>query len=297
MQDDLKARLRIAFEADAHPLAFEASQAEDHGGAILRRLRFRDAAGAAVRGLMVLPKGAGPFPAVIYIHAHGNRYGIGASELTEGRPALQGPMGPALADAGFAVLCIDLPCFGERSGIAESAAAKAALWRGGSLAGQMIGELKSSLDWLAAQPEIDASRIGCFGISMGATFGYWLAAIDDRIAALAHLCCLADFEELIRLGGHDEHGIYLTVPGLLNVASNGVIAGLVAPRPQLAGIGDLDTLTPPQAADIALNELAAAYAAAGASDRLTIVREPEGAHAESPAMREATLALFRRELL
>ncbi len=39
---------------------------------------------------------------------------------------------------------------------------------------------------------------------------------------------------------HDLHGIYLTIPGLLEVAGNGEIAGLIAPRPQLICIGDRD---------------------------------------------------------
>ena len=61
---------------------------------------------------------------------------------------------------------------------------------------------------------------------MGCTIGYWLAAIDVRIRAVATECCLADFNELIKVNAHDKHGIYLCVPGLLNVASNGRIAGL-----------------------------------------------------------------------
>jgi dienelactone hydrolase len=90
-------------------------------------------------------------------------------------------------------LAIDLPCFGGRAAAAEGAAAKAALWRGGSLAGQMLGELASALDWLAADPGVDARRIGVFGLSMGATLGYWLGAVEPRLAAVAHLCCFADF--------------------------------------------------------------------------------------------------------
>lgn len=297
MNTGLRQRLALAMEADSHPLEFAGLEEAPLGALRLETIRFRAADGEAVRGLLLKPQGAGPFPAILYIHAHGNRYGIGASEMLDGRPALQSPLGPQLAAAGFAVFCTDLPCFGERAGVNESAAAKAALWRGRSLAGRMIGELKSSLDWLAERPDIDASRIGCFGISMGATFGYWLAAIDGRIAALAHLCCFADFERLIELGGHDGHGIYLTIPGLPAIASNGVIAGLAAPRPQLVGIGDLDALTPPEAADIALGEVRDSYAAAGAAGSLRIIREPQGGHAESPAMREGVMELFERELL
>ena len=164
------------------------------------------------------------------------------------------------------------------------------MWEGRSLAGQMLGELSSALDYLAARPDVDADRIGVFGISMGATFGYWLAAVEPRIACVMHLCCFADFRELIATGAHDLHGIYLTIPGLLDIAGNGEIAGLIAPRPQLICIGDQDPLTPPRAVDLAFAANGAAYEAAGARDRLVLHREAETGHEESAAMREHMLA-------
>ena len=195
------------------------------------------------------------------------------------------------------MLAIDMPCFGGRAGVTESAAAKAALWHGRSLAGQMLGELSSALDWLAAEPGTDAGRIGVFGLSMGATLGYWLGAVEPRLGAVAHLCCFADFGPLIEAGAHDRHGIYLTVPGLLEVATNGEIAGLIAPRPQFVGLGDADALTPPAAVDPALAALCAAYRAAGAEAALRVHREPDTGHVETPAMRSELLAFLRETLL
>jgi dienelactone hydrolase len=280
----LRDSLRARFEIGAHPLSFRAAVPAGPG---LDRLTFATAGGAPVRGFFLRPRGAGPWPAVLVIHAHGNAYGIGADELMQGRPALAGPLGPALAASGFAALCLDMPCFGARAGVGESAAAKAALWQGRTLAGQMLGESASALDWLAARADVRADRIGLFGLSMGATLGYWLAAVDDRVAALAQECCLADFAALIATGAHDLHGPYLTVPGLLALASNGTIAGLVAPRPQFVGWGEDDPLTPPVALETALAELRAAYARVGGD--LVIHREPGIGHQETPAMRRAML--------
>ena len=293
---DLRARLREMFEIGRHPLRFGA-QADPirTDGFLVVPLAATDGHGRPVGGWLCRPEGAGPFPAVLVVHAHGGRPDIGARELVGGRPAMPDPIGPDLARAGFVAACFDLPCFGSRAAQeSESAAAKAALWRGGSLAGRMLGELSAQLDWLAARPEVDARRIGVFGLSMGATLGSWLAAVDGRVAALAQMVCLADMAALIESGAHDLHGIYLTVPGLLALTSTGRIAGLVAPRPQVVGLGDRDPLTPPDAADIALAELRAAYAAAGAGAALTVVREPEAGHQVTPAMRAAALALFRR---
>ena len=160
----------------------------------------------------------------------------------------------------------------------------------------MLGELASALQWLVADPRTDPARVGVVGLSMGATLGYWLAAVEPRVAAVAHLCCLADFGPLIESGAHDRHGHYLTVPGLLALASNGEIAGLVAPRPQFVGIGEADPLTPPEAVEPALATLRASYRAAGAEAALRVHREPGGGHRETPAMRRAMMAFLKEAL-
>ncbi|NEX45408.1 alpha/beta hydrolase family protein [Pseudotabrizicola algicola] len=251
--------------------------------------------GERFRAFWCLPSHiAGPTPSVLIIHAHGDRYDIGAAEVIEGRPALFAPTGRALAARGIASLCLDMPCFGSRAGQSESAMSKALLWEGRSLAGQMLAENLAAVDWLAAHPLVQADRIGVFGLSMGATLGYWLAALEPRVKATAHECCLADFRTLIALGQHDLHGIYLTVPGLLAQASNGQIAGLIAPRAQFIGLGDQDPLTPPAAADVALNEVRAAYDANGG--RLVIHREAASGHVETAAMHHAMLDFMAEAL-
>ena len=141
-------------------------------------------------------------------------------------------------------LCLDMRTFGRRDNVEESSAAKAHIWYGTSLIGQMISEQAAALTYLASRDEVDPGRIGAFGISLGSTLAYWHAAVDQRIRAVAHLCCYADYATLVELGNHDHHGIYLLVPGLLNHTSTGEIAGLVAPRPQLICVGDEDELTP-----------------------------------------------------
>jgi len=44
---------------------------------------------------------------------------------------------------------------------------------------------RAAIDWLVAQPAVDASRIGVYGTSMGSYFGPRVAVEDDRVAALA----------------------------------------------------------------------------------------------------------------
>jgi len=188
-----------------------------------------------------------------------------------------------------------MPVFGERTTVSESFAAKALLWHGKSLFGQMLSDHSAALTYLAGRDDVDPVRIGAFGISMGCVLSYWLAAMDERIAAVAHLCCFADFRTMIELGAHDGHGIYLTVPGLLTEADGGSIAALIAPRPQLVCIGEADSLTPPTAVARAWADLEPAYAAV--RDRLERVSEPGIGHQETPAMREAMLSFFASHLV
>jgi hypothetical protein len=269
-------------------------RSEDCGDYIIEYLTLA-LGDTVVRGILTRPtQVAGRAPAILYGHSHGGRYDIGADELLAGREYLLDPLGPVFARQGYITLCVDMPTFGKRATVSESAAAKALLWYGKGLFGQMLCDHSAALTYLASRPDVDPARIGAFGISMGCTLSYWLAAMDERIAAVAHLCCFADLRTMIELGAHDGHGVYLVVPGLLNEADAGAIGALVAPRPQLVCIGEADALTPPLAVERAWVETSSAYGRLGGV--LERVSEPGIGHRETPRMREAMLAFFGTHL-
>lgn len=266
-------RLRELFSINEPGLRLAASRIEDKGTHVLERLQFEKGDGTRIRGLLTRPVGGGRHPAIVYAHSHGGRHEIGARELIEGREYMLSPaLGPVLAKAGYVTLMLDMPAFGERATITESAATKAALWYGRSLLGQMLSENAAAVTWLGTRTDVDAARIGMFGMSMGCTLSYWLAAVDERIAAVAHL--------------------YLTVPGLLAATTTGEIAGLVAPRPQLICVGDADPLTPTLAVDRALETTRRMYGAGP----LQVYREAESGHQETPPMPAHVLDFFRRSI-
>lgn len=287
-------RLIALIGLDEPAVAQVATDVVEHGSYAVETLRLR-LGSEEVRGILTRPlHPQGRLPAILYAHSHGGGYGIGASELLDGRDYLVDPLGPVFAGAGYVTLCIDMPVFGERSNVSESAAAKALLWMGKSLFGQMLSEQAAALTYLSGRADVDPSRIGAFGISMGSTLSYWLAAMDPRIKAVAHLCCFADQRSMIELGAHDGHGIYMTVPGLLAETDAGPIAALIAPRPQLVCIGEADSLTPPVAVARAWADLEPAYAAT--PDNLQLVSEPGIGHQETPKSRAAMLEFFARHL-
>jgi dienelactone hydrolase len=289
---DLATLIALPPRAEAPPSLVSAEMSEREGY-VLERLAIDLGETQPVRALLTRPvMPVAPLPAVLYCHAHGAKYDIGASELIDGRSSLFSAYGPVLARAGFLALCLDMPTFGGRQSPAEDPLAKALLWHGKTLMGKMLGDLLAGFDYLSSRPDVDAKRIAALGLSMGATHSYFLGALEPRLARIAHLCCFADWASLLAAGAHDLHGHYMTIPGLLAKTSVGAIAGMIAPRPQLVCVGLEDPLTPPAAVDRAFEETEVAYRRAHAESALTLIREPETGHIETPKMREAVLAFL-----
>lgn len=229
--------------------------------------------------------GSGPFPAVLYNHAHGGDYELGKEELLRGRSALRDPpYAQALADNGYASLCIDTWLFGERRGRTESELFKEMLWHGQVLWGMMVYDSLRAVDYLLVRDDVVADRIGTLGLSMGSTMAWWTAALHEDIAACVDLCCLTDFDALIDARGLDGHGIYYYVPWLLKHFTTSDINALIAPRPHLSLAGNYDPLTPPAGLDRIDRDLRAAYQNAGAPGAWRLQRYETG-HFETAHMR------------
>ncbi|MFN3227590.1 MAG: alpha/beta hydrolase family protein [Hyphomicrobiales bacterium] len=268
---------------------------KNYQGWHLDTLHFDGADGETIPALFLHPiDPQTPVPAVLYCHAHGNRFDFGMAELMEGRGSLQGAYGPALQALGLAVLCLEMPAFGARQGRTESERAKKHLWNGTTLFGQMLEELAAGISFLANHRDVDETRIGVLGFSMGSTHAWWLAALDERVKASVALCSFADLDCLTQTPAHDGHGIYMTVLGLLNTFSTGQIAGLAAPRALMIGVGLQDWSTPEACFEKARKELDAAYADAPEALRFHI--EPDMGHVETPAMRQASLDFLEAHL-
>lgn len=271
------------------PISAELEWTQDRGTYVLEKLILDLNGFERVPAYFAKPSENGKRPAILYHHAHGGDYALGKTELIEGRGALQKPpYAEALTAMGFSVLCADAWLFGERSGRTESSLFKEMIWKGQVLWGMMVYDSIRATDYLCSRPDVDASRIGTMGMSMGSTMAWWLAALDERIACCVDICCLTDFDALIETNGLDGHGIYYYVPGLLKEWTTGKINALIAPRPHLALAGDLDNLTPPKGLDRLDRELTIAYAESGAPDAWKLSRYPVG-HTETSAMRREAL--------
>lgn len=275
-------------------------QREARDGYTLERLALDNGAGAVMPGYCLIPEGEGPFPAILYLHAHGARYNRGKDELFSERvPGIPEP-GVALVRRGYVVLCMDAYAFGERqsqgpagageSGFAaEYSLAKLCLWQGTSLWAMMVRDDLIALDYLSQRPEVDAARIGATGMSMGSTRAWWLAALDERIRAVVGVACLTRYTELIAHGALDKHSIYYFVPGMLRHFDTEAVTSLIAPRPFLSLLGDSDPGSPVEGADRIAEVTAQVYALYDRPAAFQHVVYPGVAHEYTPAMWAAML--------
>jgi len=256
-----------------------------------------------LNGIEVVPayfvypkKQNGRWPAILYNHAHGNEYELGKDELLFGRGILQEPAyAEELTRHGCSALCIDTWAFGERRGRTESGIFKEMLWSGQVMWGMMVYDSLRAIDYLVSRPEVDASRLGTMGISMGSTMAWWVAALDTRIKVCIDICCLTDFKALIDSRGLDGHALYYYVPSLLKHFTTAQINALIAPRAHLSLAGNYDPLTPPIGLDRIDAELQKVYEAEGAPDAWKLVRYDVG-HFETAAMRVEVLSFLEKWL-
>ncbi len=227
-------------------------------------------------------------PGLLYIHSHGGHYVLGSEELLKGLDVLPA-YAPVCAQKGLVTLAIDSWCFGgrkhEQDGrTGEEDAFKLMLWKGQVLWGMMMFDEFQAATYLASRPEVDPKRIGAFGLSMGSTKAWWLAALDPRIGVCMDLCCLTDYQELIKANYLRGHGIYYYVPNLLKHFQTHQINELIVPRPRLSLNGLKDPLTPPTGVERVRDHLLPLYRKYGKEQDCRI-QLFECGHEETPEMR------------
>lgn len=249
-----------------------------------------------VPGILLVPdKIKDKAPCMLYCHAHFGTYAIGKDELLNGRPVMPA-YAPVYAEKGILTLAIDSWCFGERKANTEMDAFKKMLWDGQTLFGMMLFDEMKALDYLLSRPEADTERVGVFGLSMGATKAWWLAALDTRITTCLDLCCMTDFHELIKANNLKGHGIYYYVPALLKYFDTKTINELIVPRPHVSLNGRLDDLTPPKGVEKVREHLMPLYAKYGKPEdcRIELFDCP---HEELPEMRQIILGWLDKYLV
>ena len=274
-------------------------------GYVMEKVAIGNGLDGDVTALLLIPEGRkGPIPAILWLHSSTPDK---TQIIIPGTNGGADSLGEAFVREGYAVLAPDSYWHGDRAGTGPSGTVESGrveqedlfklnLWLGRTLWGLFVRDDRLALDYLCSRPEVDASRIGATGMSMGSTRAWWLAAVDDRVAAVVAVACLTRYQNLIAHGELRAHGVYYFVDGLLKHFDTEGVLALIAPRPLLALTGDLDAGSPADGVRALEQAVGATYKALGAGDRFRSILYPEIGHAYTPEMRAEMLAWFRRWL-
>ncbi len=121
-------------------------------------------------GYLAQPSGSGPYPGLIVIHEI-----FGLNEDIRG-------IAERFAGEGYAALAVDL--FAGRNRTVCMARFMANLFLN-SLGSGAIRDLKTSLSYLSALPQVDGNQVGAIGFCLGGSFAVAWACTDARLQAVA----------------------------------------------------------------------------------------------------------------
>lgn len=137
-----------------------------------------------------------PFPVLIGLHAMGRSHMRWWQADLNGRPTKEQThrITQMALQQGYAVVAIDARAHGHRRPLGQQHPAQRAMrdmhWFGQRQAYEQmiidtVRDHRVLLDWLVAQPHLDATRITAAGYSMGAQGALLLAGLDERVQAVA----------------------------------------------------------------------------------------------------------------
>ncbi|MBI3961284.1 MAG: acetylxylan esterase [Deinococcus sp.] len=281
------------FPAERVPLKPELVETVDGPDYRREKLYLQSEPGVRIPLYVLVPHHDPPYRAVVALHGHGT-WGVLSVLGLANRPEHQKHIertnydfAHQLARHGFLVFAPEQRGFGERMehepgrrfGDWEFTssclpASLNALLLGRSMQAMRVWDVKRVLDYIATRPEPITKRIGCVGLSGGATVTVFSAALDQRIAVAVVSGYLNLFRTCIMAM---EHCVDNYVPGILHYAEMPDVVGLIAPRPLLVECGTKDAIFPIAGAREAYRQLRRIYRVYGASERLAM-DEFEGEH-------------------
>ena len=241
---------------------------ERRDGYTARKILFNVNAYSRITAYLLIPDGKGPFPAVNMLHDHGGHLYIGkekmvrpfdvdtavvndadrwVEKLYDGQYA-----GDYFARNGYVVFSADAPMWGERGreeGVDRSKydiICGNMMMLGRDLSAFMTYDDITGTEFLASLPEVDKSRIGCMGCSMGAYRAWMLAALSDKIAAAASICWMTvtDVQMSVKDKKREYGGFANCIPALRQWLDYPHIASIACPKPMLFINGTRDHLFP-----------------------------------------------------
>jgi len=242
-----------------------------------------------IRAYLLMPHGAGPFPAVLILHQHNGEWHLGKSEVCGLAGSPWQAFGPALAEEGFVVLAPDSLCFEDRRrdhrGM-EPVADREADWlqqynemtyrllRGDLLMRKVLADTAMAFLLLYHHQNVDERRIGVFGHSYGGNIVLFYAALEQRVRFACSSGAACSYRAKMEQGtGIDMAEV---IPGFVKRYDVGDLVKCIAPRRLLIVSAKEDKYS--RDAGSIVEGASEAYARYGALERLEH-KEYEGGHA------------------
>lgn len=197
LRDTSRRKLRRIFGPlpDRTPLNVRRTGILERADHTVEKLIFESRPGYFVTANLYLPKGEGPFPAVLEPCGHS----------ANGKARLEyQTLARVFSRKGFVSLVYDPVSQGERS-TQYGKACKGNSCQEHNMAGNqmtLLGDFFGrwhlwdgirAMDLLLSRPEVDKKRVGVTGCSGGGTMTAYLTAVDDRFAFAAPDCFVTDY--------------------------------------------------------------------------------------------------------
>jgi esterase/lipase len=216
-----------------------------------------------INAVVTLPDGDGVVPAVVCIHGHG-----GDRFVVFDSASIYKGFAQKLAGSGYATIAIDV---GQHEVYEQ----------GRLLMGERLWDCIRAIDWLAAHPRIDSSRIGCAGLSLGGEMAMWLGAMDTRVCAELSAGFLTTMDQM-----EHNHCLCWKFDGLRELVDYADIYALTAPRALQCqnGLQETETQFHVPLARRALLQIGPAYSDLGAAGCLSLHIHNGGHEIDLPAL-------------
>lgn len=281
---------------------------EDLGESVRQKVTYLVEPNDRVPAYLFIPKTAqdNQLPAILAHHQHSSQFHLGKSEVAglAGNP--DQAYGLELANRGYIVLAPDAICFEERGpykGSLETPTPEDLIkgaWSerfeftqrllyGSCLQAKLLWDMQRGLDYLESRPEVDSTRLGCIGHSLGGQQTLFLAALDERIKVAVSSCGFSSLEAILERRINHNFGLY--IPGFLNHGDIGDLLSEVSSRPFLGLSGENDPIFPLDGVKVSFERARGRYQIGKASERLVLMTYPV-THEFSPEMRENAYKFF-----
>ena len=267
---------------------------EDHG-VVVEKIHFQSMPGLYVTAnLYRPPKVDKPLPTILYVCGHARAVADGVSL---GGKTSYHHHGVWFARNGYVCMVIDTIQLGEIEGKHHGTYQYGMWWwnsRGYTPAGVEAWNGIRALDYLETRPEVDAKRFGITGRSGGGAYSWWVAALDDRIAAAVPVAGITSLNNHVIDGCVEGHCDCMYMVNTYRWDFP-MVAALVAPRPLLISNTDKDNIFPLEGVIDVHAKARRIYRLLGADDRLGL-QITEGPHKDTQELHLHAFRWFNRFL-